>query len=119
MNKNHNSKLSDYARRLRKNMTKEERRLWYDFLKNLPITVHRQKVFGDYIVDFYVASANLAIELDGSQHYEENHLRTDAERDLFLREQGLSIARYSNWEINNRFHSVCEDIYNKIGLNGK
>ena len=62
--------LLSNARRLRKNMTKEERHLWYDFLRGLPVMVHRQKVIGKYIVDFYIAEANLVIELDGSQHYE-------------------------------------------------
>ena len=62
-------KLTGISRVLRKNMTKEERHLWYDFLKGLPLTVNRQKVLGDYIVDFFVASKKLVIELDGSQHF--------------------------------------------------
>ena len=68
MNRMHNPKLSENAKALRKNMTKEERHLWYDFLRELPVMVHRQKVVGNYIVDFYVAEAKIAIELDGSQH---------------------------------------------------
>ena len=67
----YNKHLRGNARSLRKNMTKEERHLWYDFLKGLPVMVHRQKVFGNYIADFYIAEAKLVIELDGSQHYEE------------------------------------------------
>ena len=70
MNKTNNSTLTGNAKTLRKNMTKEERHLWYDFLKTLPITANRQKVLGNYIVDFYIAAAKLVIELDGSQHYE-------------------------------------------------
>ena len=58
MNQTNNPRLSGNARNLRKNMTKEERHLWYDFLKPLPIMVHRQKVIGNYIVDFYIAEAN-------------------------------------------------------------
>ena len=72
MNEQHNKNLTANARSLRRNMTKEERHLWYDFLKGLPVRVHRQKVIGNYIADFYIASAKLVIELDGSQHYEEN-----------------------------------------------
>ena len=72
MTKNKNSALTELSRTLRKNMTKEERHLWYDFLKNLPETVCRQKVVGRYILDFYCAAAKLAIELDGSQHYANN-----------------------------------------------
>ena len=66
MNNAYNKKLTENAKALRKNMTKEERHLWYDFLKNLPIMIHRQKVIGNYIVDFYIAEAKLVIELDGS-----------------------------------------------------
>ena len=77
MNTNSNPKLTDNAKNLRKNMTKEERHLWYDFLKTLPITVNRQKVIGNYIVDFYIATAKLVIELDGSQHYEESSIKKE------------------------------------------
>ena len=71
MNMFHNDKLSSNAKKLRKEMTPEERHIWYDFLKLLPYTVHRQKVIGRYIVDFYVACAKIVIEIDGTQHYEE------------------------------------------------
>ena len=91
-------------------MTKEERHLWYDFLKTLPITVHRQKVLGQYIVDFYVASNKLVIELDGSQHYKPENREKDRLRDAYLQSIGCSILRYSNADINRRFRSVCEDI---------
>ena len=67
----HNPKLTGNAKVLRKNMTKEERHLWYDFLKDYPVRVLRQKVIDRYIVDFYFSAARIAIELDGSQHYEE------------------------------------------------
>ena len=95
-------------------MTKEERHLWYDFLKNLPLTVNRQKVIGKYIVDFYIASHQIAIELDGSQHFEEKGLEKDHERDAFLAELGIRVIRYSNIDINTNFHGVCEDILNNI-----
>ena len=70
MNRFHNRKLGQNAKSLRRNQTKEERHLWYDFLKSLPVMVHRQKVIGPYIVDFYIAAAKLVIELDGSQHFD-------------------------------------------------
>jgi len=95
-------------------MTKEERRLWYDFLKTLPITVHRQKVIGNYIVDFYIASAKIVIELDGSQHYEEKGIANDVIRDEYLTSLGFKVLRYSNLDINQRFESVCEDILKHI-----
>ena len=111
MNTQHNEKLTKNAKKLRNNMTKEERHLWYDFLKQLPVTVHRQKVFGKYIVDFYIASAKLIIELDGSQHYEKENVAADQERDAYLQQLGCRVLRYSNADVNQRFTSVCEDIF--------
>ena len=110
--KTNNPKLTQNAQSLRKNMTKEERHLWYDFLKTLPVTVNRQKVIGNYIVDFYCAEKTLVIELDGSQHYEQTGICADAARDAYLRSLGLTVLRYSNREVNQQFERVCEDIYN-------
>ena len=110
MNRMHNKKLTPNAKSLRKNMTKEERHLWYDFLKQLPVTVHRQKVIGGYIVDFYIASAKLVIELDGSQHYEPADMEKDAVRDGYLKEQGLTVLRIPNNAVNENFRGVCEYI---------
>ncbi len=114
MNKTNNSKLTGNAKSLRKNMTREERHLWYDFLKTLSITVNRQKVIGNYIVDFYIASAKIVIELDGSQHYEDDGIENDTKRDAFLNDLGIKVLRYSNSDVNQRFESVCEDILNNI-----
>ena len=114
MNENHNPQLTVAAQNLRKNMTDEERHLWYDFLKGLPVVFKRQKVIGNYIVDFYCADAKLVIELDGSQHYDEQGIESDGKRDDYLRSLGLTVKRYSNADINKRFASVCEDIYRFI-----
>ena len=114
MNDQYDSKLTPLARKLRRNMTKEERHLWYDCLKHLPITVHRQKNIGNYIVDFYIASHKIVIELDGSQHYEPLHQQHDTQRDAYLTEIGCKILRYSNADVNTRFREVCEDIWNHI-----
>ena len=110
------SDLRQNARELRKSMTKEERHLWYDFLKNLPIQFKRQKPVGNYIVDFYCPSAKLVIELDGSQHYEDKGKNYDAERDSYLSSQGLLVLRYSNADVNRRFSFVCEDIMLHLGM---
>jgi len=83
MNKTNNPKLTGNAKALRKNMTKEEKHLWYDFLKTLPVTVNRQKVIGNYIVDFYIATSKIVIEIDGSQHYEDSGIENDAKRDTY------------------------------------
>ena len=110
MNEHNNKKLTPNAQMLRKNITKEERHLWYDFLKRLPVTFNRQKVIGRYIVDFYCAEKKLAIELDGTQHFLEDGKRADMERDAYLRSVGLTILRYSNRDINQQFTRVCNDI---------
>lgn len=91
-------------------MTEEERKLWYVFLKKLPVHFSRQKVLGNYIVDFYCASAKLVIELDGSQHYEDKGVKADAERDKYLNEIGFKVLRFSNKEINSDFENVCLEI---------
>ena len=69
---------------------------------------------GNYILDFYCASAKIAIELDGSQHYEEEGHAKDAERDTYLNERGITILRYSNRDVNQQFRVVCEDIENHL-----
>ena len=107
-------KLVKNSRKLRKEMTKEERHLWYDFLKTLPATVHRQKVIGSFIVDFYIASAKLVIELDGSQHFSGEVKDSDVVRDAYFASRKIKVLRYSNLDINRRFDKVCEDILNNI-----
>ena len=108
------SRLRQNSQLLRKNMTKEERHLWYDFLKKLPGTVNRQKVIGNYIVDFYCASAKIVIEIDGTQHYEPCGKERDQERDAYLGELGITVLRYSNLDVNRRFKEVCEDIWKHV-----
>ena len=110
MNNINNSKLTVNARVLRKNMTKEERHLWYDFLRSYPVRFSRQKVLGKYIADFYCAAAKLVIELDGSQHYETANAQKDDERTAFLNRYSLRVIRIPNNEVTRNFRSVCEYI---------
>ncbi len=105
-----NSKLKYNSQQLRKNMTKEEKHLWYDFFKNYSIPVKRQKVLGPYIADFYCPSAKLVIELDGSQHYIEEGQKYDTERDKYMENLGIKVLRYSNYDIKKNFVAVCEEI---------
>jgi len=112
----HNNELTGYSQKLRKEMTKEERHLWYDFLTSLPYTIKRQETIGQYIIDFYCSKAKLAIELDGSQHYERTGKRSDEVRDHRLNALGIKVLRYSNLDINRNFRGVCEDILNQIEL---
>ena len=106
----HNNQLVPLAKQLRKEMTKEERHLWYDYLRTYPVRFSRQKVLGKYIADFYSAEAKLVIELDGSQHYEKEGLQKDTERTAFLENYGLTVIRIPNNEINRNFRGVCEYI---------
>ena len=110
MQSKHNRQLVPFARQLRKQMTKEERRLWYDYLSSYPVRFSRQKILGKYIVDFYCARAKLVIELDGSQHYEASGMEQDAERTAFLEQYGLRVLRIPNNEINQNLRGVCEMI---------
>ena len=110
MQRKHNPRLVPYAKQLRKNMTKEERHLWYDFLRTYSVPFVRQKVFINYIVDFYCAKAKLVIEIDGSQHYDEEAKQKDICRDEFLNSYGLTVLRIPNKEINHNFAGVCEHI---------
>lgn len=95
-------------------MTKEERRLWYCFLREYPIRFYRQKILGKYIVDFYCAEAKLVIELDGSQHYEPVNQELDKKRTDFLREYGLYVIRIPNNSVNNEFDAVCTYIDHEV-----
>ena len=106
----HNPALTKNAIALRKNMTKEERHLWYDFLRNYPTRFLRQKVIDGYIVDFYCHAARLVIEIDGSQHYEEKGLLSDQIRTERIEKRGLQVLRIPNNAVNNNFSGVCEYI---------
>ena len=104
-----NSQLEN-ARRLRREMTPHERKLWYLFLRKYPAKIYKQRIIGRFIVDFYCAAAKLVIELDGSQHYDPEGLAYDSERSEFLENLSLKVLRFSNREIDREFRSVCEQI---------
>ena len=110
----YNKRNIPLAKALRKNMTKEECHLWYDFLKGFPIRFQRQKAIGQYIVDFYCAKARLIVELDGSQHYTGDGEISDQARSEQLQAQGLFILRFSNLDIHNNFLGVCEEISDTV-----
>ena len=110
MRDKYNQKLIPLAKDLRKNMTKEERHLWYDFLRYHSCRFVRQKVLGYYIVDFYSAKANMVIELDGSQHFEDINQVYDAARTAFLEQYGIRVLRIANNAVMENFRGVCEYI---------
>ena len=106
----HNKALVPNAKNLRKNMTKEERHLWYDFLRFYPVRFIRQKIIGNYIADFYCAKAHLVIELDGSQHYDPQAQIKDAVRTSFIESYGITVIRFPNNAVMGNFSGVCEYI---------
>ncbi len=106
--------LIPLAKNLRKNATPQENHLWYDFLRTYPIRFQRQKVIGNYIVDFYCHEAELAVEIDGSQHFEEENMEFDRVRTDELTKRGVTVLRYSNREINTEFRAVCQSIHQEV-----
>ena len=105
-----NGKLKANAQLLRKGMTKEETKLWYQFLCRYPLRFRRQYVIGNYIVDFYCHQAKLVVELDGSQHCAPKEKEYDRKRTEFLQSQGLRVLRFSNLDVMRQFQGICEEI---------
>ncbi len=106
----HNPALTNNARSLRKNMTKEERHLWYDFLRSYRVRFLRQKVIDTFIADFYCHQARLVIELDGSQHYSPQGLLKEQIRTEKMEQRGLTVLHIPNNAVNQNFRGVCEYI---------
>lgn len=102
--------LKDKARDLRNNATSQEDKLYYQFLRRFRFRIHRQKVIGYYIVDFYCHKARLVIEIDGGQHYQDEKLKKDDLRTKYLEQQGLLVLRFTNWEVDHHFSEVCQRI---------
>ncbi len=109
-----NNKLLPRTRELRRDITPQERKLWYLFLRKYPVKMYKQRIIDSFIVDFYCASAKLVIELDGSQHYTKQGQAYDAERSVCLSRYGLKILRFSNADVDQRFNEVCEKIHMTI-----
>ena len=103
-------KLTPRARELRKTATKQENHLWYDYLKDYPIRFKRQKPISSFIADFYCHAARLVVELDGSQHYDEQGLIYNKERAAVLEQYGVKVLRFSNLDVERNFHGICTAI---------
>ena len=98
------------ARVLRKNMTPQERHLWYDCLRYCTPRFRRQELIGNYIADFYCHSAKLVVEIDGSQHYEETGIAQDHARTAYFHTLGVKVLRFSNRDVNQHFGNVCNAV---------
>lgn len=109
-----NGKLTGLAKVFRRNMTKEEKHLWYDFLRGYSVHIYRQRPIGNYVADFYCDFAKLVIEIDGSQHNTYFQIQHDNKRTDYLNSVGIEVIRFTDEMINTNFHWVCEMIDEKI-----
>ena len=109
-----NNQMLPRAKELRRSMTSQERKLWYLFLREYTVKIYKQRIIDSFIVDFYCASAKLAIELDGSQHYTKQGQAYDAERSACLARYGLTILRFTNTDVDKHFALVCDTIHTAI-----
>ena len=104
------SRMTPRARELRREMTPEERHLWFDFLRDYPVRFRRQRVIESFIADFYCSSALLVIEIDGSQHFTSQGMAYDQERSAIFQTYGIEVLRFTNREVNAQFEDVCRRI---------
>ena len=98
------------AKELRRNMTEQEKKLWFLYLRNYTIKFYRQRAVNNYVLDFYCAKARLAIELDGSQHYSDDGIDYDENRTRALQKYGIKVIRFTNPQLTYKFKEVCEVI---------
>ena len=109
-----NGEMLPRARELRREMTPQENKLWYQFLRHYPIKIYKQRIIESFIADFYCSRAQLVIELDGAQHATEQGVQYDLERSSILSQSGLLVLRFSNHEVDLQFEAVCEKIHETI-----
>ena len=109
-----NSNMLSRARELRRDMTPQESKLWYQFLRRYPVKIYKQRIIESFIADFYCSRAQLVIELDGAQHTTEQGRQYDSERSSIFSQYGLEVLRFSNRDVDFHFESVCEKIHQTI-----
>ena len=110
----YNYTLNSNAKQLRREMTKQEKHLWYDFLQSYEVKFYKQRPIRGYIADFYCSKAKLIVELDGSQHFTEGGLEYDEARTNIIEKLGLKVKRYTNLQVDRQFEAVCTDIDNEV-----
>ncbi len=114
MSLKYNGSLIPRAKELRRNATRQENHLWYDFLRTYPVRFQRQKTIDGFIVDFYCHKAKLVIEIDGSQHYTDEGIIYDEKRTQVLNKYNLEVLRFSNLDVDKNFYGVCTMIEKTI-----
>ena len=105
-----NNKNLANARQLRRNMTPQERHLWYDFLRYCKPRFRRQELIGSYIADFFCYDAKLIVEIDGLQHFEPDAIAYDQARTAYFHSLGIRVLRIDNGKVNGNFEGVCQGI---------
>ena len=110
----YDKRLTPNAKALRTEMTRQEKHLWYDFLAGYPVRFQRQKPIGAYIVDFFCQQAMLAVEVDGSQHYDPTGMAYDERRSAELSAQGVAVLRFTNPDVERNFSGVCGAILQAV-----
>ena len=113
-NHSYKSRNIQNAKNLRRNMTEQEKKLWYRFLKGYSVKFYRQRAIDNFVLDFYCAKARLAVELDGSQHYSDKGLEYDENRTNTLKKYGIKVIRFTNPQITYKFKEVCEAIDTEV-----
>ena len=109
-----NNELLENAKCLRRNMTRQEKHLWYDFLRHYPVKIYKQRIIDNFIADFYCHKARLVIEIDGFQHYTNEGKLHDAARTQILEQYGISVLRFADSDIEQRFEGGCHLISKTI-----
>lgn len=119
MSLKYNHQNIERAKELRKNATRHENHLWYDFLSRYPVRFQRQKSIGNYIADFYCHKAKLVIELDGGQHFTDNEKEYDNQRTEYFESLGVSVLRFPNSDVDESFEGIYvlidKTVKNRLG----
>ena len=110
----YDARLNDRAVDLRREMTPQEKKLWYAYLRKYPVKIYKQRVIEHFIVDFYCPLARLVIELDGSQHYTEQGKEYDEQRTAILEQYGVQVLRFTNLDVDRHLDAVCAQIDSTI-----
>jgi len=115
----YNKNLKMIARELRESTTPAEDKLWRNFLRFLKPRVHRQRSMGNFIVDFYIPKAKLAIEIDGGVHSDEKSQAKDLDRTMILNQSGIKVIRFQNEDVLKNFGLVCKNIKDQVSFQTK
>ncbi|MGF7004777.1 endonuclease domain-containing protein [Aminobacter sp. BE322] len=107
------------ARSLRRNMTEGERKLWSElkeFRRLYGLQARKQAPIGPYIADFVLREKAVVIEVDGEHHFRAEQMERDRARDIWFREQGYRVLRFSTGELADSFDGCVEEILREVNV---